>query len=292
MNAARKTVRAYVELARLSNLPTCFSNVLVGCAIGGLTDWSQWQRVMSVTVAIGLMYITGMALNDALDHAIDRKQRPNRPIPSGRISVRGASTFAGICIAIAIALLASLGMAALLLGSVLAITIILYDWLHKKFQPAALLMGCCRGLVYITAAFALAGPIEWTTAVALAGALTVYISIVTFIAQTEVDATSTKRNSLALVLPIVLVLPAVVVRPETWSWAIIAAFPTLTWLILAARLALSRPPNTKNAILTWLSGICLIDAFFLTLLDQPILALGALGCFVLTAIGHRYILGT
>ncbi len=292
MSRARKTIRAYIELARLSNIPTCFSNVLVGCAIGGLTDWSQWRTVLSVTVAIGLMYIAGMALNDALDHIIDRTQRPGRPIPSGRISVHGAYTFAGICIAIAIALLALLGVAALLLGSMLAITIILYNWLHKKFQSAALLMGCCRGLVYITAASAIAWPIDWTIAVTLAGALTVYISIVTFIAQTEVDATSTRRNRLALVLPIVLVLPAVLVRPETWSWAIIAACPTLTWLILAARLALSRPPNTKNAILTWLAGICLIDAFFLTLLDQPILALGALGCFVLTAIGHRYILGT
>ena len=119
-----------------------------------------------------------------------------------------------------------------------------------------------------------------------------YISIVTFIAQGEVDATSAKRNGLAVVLPIVVFLPAIVVRPETWSWAIIAAFPTVTWLILAARHALARPPHTKNAILTWLAGICLVDALYLTLLDQPILALGAVGCFALTAIGHRYILGT
>ena len=74
--------------------------------------------------------------------------------------------------------------------------------------------------------------------------------------------------------------------------AMAVAFPTLTWLILGARHALARPPNTTNAILTWLAGICLVDAFYLTLLDQPILALGAIGCFALTAIGHRYILGT
>ena len=32
---AGRTVRAYVELSRLSNIPTCLTNVLVGCAIGG-----------------------------------------------------------------------------------------------------------------------------------------------------------------------------------------------------------------------------------------------------------------
>ena len=292
MSRARKTIRAYIELARLSNIPTCFSNVLVGCAIGGLADWSQWRTVLSVTVAIGLLYLAGMALNDALDHTIDRKQRPSRPIPSGRISVRRAYAFAAICIAIALMLLAVTSTRSLYAGLVLSITIILYDYLHKKFQPAALLMGCCRGLVYITAAFAIAGPIDWTIAVTMAGALTVYISIVTFIAQAEVDGTPAKRNGLALVLPIVVFLPAIFVRPETWSWAIIAAFPTLTWLILAARRALARPPNTTNAILTWLAGMCLLDAFYLTLLDQPILALGAIACFALTTIGHRHILGT
>ena len=72
MNRARETIRAYIELARLSNIPTCFSNVLVGCAIGGLADWSQWRTVLSVTVAIGLLYVAGMALNDALDELTRR----------------------------------------------------------------------------------------------------------------------------------------------------------------------------------------------------------------------------
>lgn len=292
MSGARKTIGAYVELARLSNIPTCFSNVLVGCAIGGLTDWSQWRTVLSVTVAIGLLYIAGMALNDALDHSIDRKQRPGRPIPSGRISLRLAYVFATICIAVALIVLALTSTQSLYAGLALAITITLYDYLHKRFKSTAILMGCCRGLVYITAAFAIAGPIDWAITVTLAGALTVYISIITFIAQGEVNATPAKRNGLAFVLPIVVLLPVIVVRPETWSWTIIAAFSTLTWLILAARHALARPPSTTSAILTWLAGICLVDALYLTLLDQPNLGLGAIGCFALTTIGHRYILGT
>lgn len=292
MSRVPKSIGAYLELARLSNIPTCWSNVLVGCAIGGLSGWSSWPTIAMMALAISLLYIAGMALNDAADYKVDRQQRPERPIPSGRISLRAAYTFASIALAIGVGLLATQGRAALLLGLLLAVTIIAYDYLHKKFAASIVLMGLCRGLVYLAAAAAVAWPLDWTISLTIAGALTVYIIIITFIAQTEVGSTTSLRRRLGIVLPLVILLPTAFVRPESWTWAIIVAVLAVLWLTLAARHALARPPRTKNAVLTWLSGICLIDAFYLTLFDRPQFAAAAIGCFVLTAIGHRYILGT
>ncbi len=292
MNAARKTVRAYVELARLSNIPTCFSNVLVGCAIGGLSGWSDWKTIAGMTIAIGLLYIAGMALNDAADHTFDRQQRPGRPIPSGRISIRAAYIFTVICMAMAISLIAVMGVPALLLGLVLVVTIIVYDFLHKKIAASVVLMGLCRGLVYLTAAAAIAWPIDWTISLIFAGTVTIYISIVTLIARSEVAPTTGARRWLSITLAFIAFAPAALVHSGTWVRPAATALLVLAWLVLATRHALAQPPRTKNAILNWLSGICLIDAFYLTLLDQPTFAVAALGCFVLTAIGHRYILGT
>ncbi len=292
MNAARKTVRAYVELARLSNIPTCFSNVLVGCAIGGLGGWSEWKTIAGMTIAIGLLYIAGMALNDAVDHTFDRQQRPSRPIPSGRISIRAACIFTVICMALAVSLIALMGVPALLLGLVLVVTIIVYDFLHKKIAASVVLMGLCRGLVYVTAAAAVAWPIDWTISLIFAGTVTIYISIVTLIARSEVAPTAGARRWWSITLPFIALAPAALVHSGTWVQPAATALLVLAWLVLAARHALARPPRTKNAILNWLSGICLIDAFYLTLLEQPTFAVAALGCFVLTAIGHRYILGT
>ncbi len=291
MSRARETIRAYIELARLSNLPTCCSNVLVGCAIGGLTGWSEWKAIAGMTIAIGLMYIAGMALNDAVDHTFDRQQRPGRPIPSGRISIRAACIFTVICMALAISVIALMGAPALLLGLVLAVTIIVYDFLHKKIAASVVLMGLCRGLVYVTAA-AVAWPIDWTISLIFAGTVTIYISIVTLIARSEVAPTTGARRWLSITLVFIALAPAALVHSETWVRPAATALLVLAWLVLAARHALARPPRTKNAILNWLSGICLIDAFYLTLLDQPTFAVAALGCFVVTAIGHRYILGT
>ena len=292
MSWVPKTIGAYLELARLSNIPTCWSNVLVGCAIGGLSGWADWPTIAMMALAISLLYIAGMALNDAADHKVDRQQRSERPIPSGRVSLRAAYIFAGITMATAIGLLTTLGLASLLLGLLLAASIIAYDYLHKKFAASAALMGLCRGLVYLAAAAAVAWPLDWTISLTIAGALTVYITIITFIAQTEVGSTTGLRRRLGIALPLVVLLPTAFVRAESWSWTVVVAVLAVLWLTLAARHALAQPPRTKNAVLTWLSGICLIDAFYLTLLDRPQFAAAALGCFVLTAIGHRYILGT
>src|SRR5262245_63491269 len=50
-----------------------------------LSDWSS--DVCSSDLAAGsLFYSGGMALNDAFDAEIDARERPERPIPSGRVS--------------------------------------------------------------------------------------------------------------------------------------------------------------------------------------------------------------
>lgn len=296
MSRLHQTIRAYTELARISNIPTCISNVLVGCAIAGLGYSPNWQTITLTTIAIALLYIAGMALNDAVDHKIDKQQRPSRPIPSGRITLTAAYTFAFLCFALALAILASVTIPALICGLILATTIILYDYIHKHIAASALLMGACRGLVYITAAAAITWPLDWQTIAILAGAITIYITIVTIIAQNETESETAKsfglRKWLAIALPVVAFAPALAIQPNFWPMSAIAATFLICWLILALRNTITTPPRMKNAILGWLSGICLLDAFYLALLDQPILALVAMACFGLTAIGHRYILGT
>lgn len=300
MISLRKTIHAYAELARLSNIPTCISNVLVGCAIADLGYSPNWPNIIFTTIAIALLYIAGMALNDAVDHKIDKQQRPSRPIPSGRISLTAAYSFSIICFALALAILASISTPALACGSILTATIVLYDLLHKKIAATALLMGVCRGLVYLTAAAALAWPLDWQIIAILAGAMTIYITILTIIAQNETKTDTHPetaksfglRKWLAIALPVVAFAPALAIQPNSWPMSAIAATFLICWLIQALRNAIATPPRMKNAILGWLSGICLLDAFYLALLDQPILSVVALACFGLTAIGHRYILGT
>lgn len=289
MSGAGRTVLAYVELSRLSNIPTCVSNVLVGCAIGGAISW---RTAALSTLGVMLMYVAGMALNDAFDARVDEALRPERPIPSGRISRGAAFAYGAACLALGLATLALLGWAPLAYGGALAVCIVLYDLLHHRLAVSVVLMGACRGLVYPLAGSTVGMTPDWREAVWFSAALAVYVIAFTIIARGEAGEQAGRRRWLSVALPLVVLAPAAIARPETWLWSIIGGLMTIAWLLTAARRVLGRPAGIKPAVLIWLSGICLVDAFYLTLLEEPVAALIALGCFGLTAVGHRYIVGT
>ncbi len=178
-------MRAWLELARVSNLPTCMSNVLVGAAIGGVTCDIAWPAVGVVAVAVMLLYVGGMALNDVVDYRIDLRQRPGRPIPSGRIPVRSAAWAAIVCLAAGAGLTAFAGRPAVWFAVVLVAVIVVYDLLHRRVAASAALMGACRGLVYLTAAAAVCWPLDPAVATILPSAITVYVALVTVLARVE-----------------------------------------------------------------------------------------------------------
>ena len=232
-------MRAWLELARVSNLPTCVSNVLVGAAIGGVTCDIAWPVVGVVMIAVMLFYVGGMTLNDVVDHRIDLRERPGRPIPSGRIPLRAAAVVAFVCLVAGAGLTAFAGRPAVWFGIALAAVIVVYDLVHKRAAASVVLMGACRGLVYLTAAAAVCWPLDWPVATILTAAITVYVALVTVLARAE-----------------------------------------------------AATPRIRVVVLRWLAGISLVDAIFLVLLGRPVLAAVALGCLVVTAWGHRRILGT
>ncbi len=287
----------YLELSRLSNLPTVWTNAMVGFAIGG---WGGRGEVpplcvmTQMTVAVSLLYVAGMALNDVVDARVDRAERPDRPIPSGRVSIVGAVALVAVCMAAGLTLMALLGAWPARLGLVLAATIVLYDAVHKWTGASVLLMGACRGLVYPTAAAAIAWPVDPVVTWTLAGAMASYIVVLTFVARREAGPGNVRRRALWPLLPITALGPVVVLGAPDGAWPAVVAAGVIAagWLVFASRHLWARPPRMKCAVLGWLSGICLVDALFLVLLDQPGLAGAAAACFVLTAIGHRYILGT
>jgi 4-hydroxybenzoate polyprenyltransferase len=294
-SSVKRTLLAYIELSRLSNAPTVVSNVLVGAAIGmvGVNGPLPWPTIVGMSIAILLLYIGGMALNDVVDAEIDARERPERPIPSRRITRKAACGFACASIIAGAAVPFLYSMAAGLLALALAACIVLYDSLHKRFAPSLILMGVCRGLVYLTVAAAVAWPLKWPCAVPLAVALAIYIVLVTLIARSEAHeriGPFTLRFSVLLIAA--ALAPALWVVPAAWPPAIVAAFILIAWLGMMQRHLLLRPPRVRSAVMGYLAGVCLLDAYLLTLLDQPSLALIAVACFIITTAGHYFVAGT
>src|SRR6185295_9438522 len=80
-----------LKLGRVSNLPTVWTNVLAGTVLAA--DTVQGWRFAVVLLAMSLLYVGGMYLNDYFDRAIDAAERPSRPIPAGEISAAAVAAF-------------------------------------------------------------------------------------------------------------------------------------------------------------------------------------------------------
>ncbi|MEM7813158.1 MAG: UbiA family prenyltransferase [Planctomycetota bacterium] len=164
------------------------------------------------------LYLSGMAFNDVADRNRDATERPDRPLPSGRVPVVGAVLlaaslwFAGITAAY---------LAASVVGAVavpLASVILLYDFGLKRTPFGPIAMGLCRtlnvflGAVTYTDAWVGDGGAVWGYAVVLG----LYVAAVTAAARFETTRV-----------------------PRLWAWAMVAA--TVAMLVCLAVLAGTRP---------------------------------------------------
>ena len=172
--------RAYLLLARVSNLPTVWTNVVAGAVLSGAS--LEWMPLAGLSAAVSLLYVAGMFLNDAFDHRIDAAVRPERPLPAGDISLFEASALGAALLAAGTAALWWAGPTSTLIwGATLAAAIVYYDYHHKQAVFGPLIMGICRGLVYCVAASALGS----VSPAVLAGAavITAYVIGLTVVAK-------------------------------------------------------------------------------------------------------------
>lgn len=287
---------AYMQLARLSNIPTVFSNVLVGVAVAAGPGPFPWYAVGLSILVSSLLYVGGMALNDLLDRHIDAEERPQRPIPSGAVSVLEVRLFTAFCFVTPVAMIATLVPKALPFVLALVTAIVLYDVLHKKWFGSLFFMGLCRSFVYLLAASVTWNTVEATSHVGgvsiFAVLIALYIVGLTIVAQKEVSGGLGYRRGLAVAMIFLPFLAFVLVPPRDIVWTVPAGFILVIWLARSAQFLRMDPPKVVPAVLGWLAGISLLDAFFLTLTPRPELALAALACFAATVVGHRRIAGT
>ena len=81
---------AWLQLLRLPNVFTAVADVMMGYLVthGDLQPPLQFALLVAASC---LLYLSGMVLNDVFDAEVDARERPERPIPSGRVSLRAAT---------------------------------------------------------------------------------------------------------------------------------------------------------------------------------------------------------
>ena len=242
MNENRRSrLLAWWQLLRIGNAPTAATNVVAGF----LLVQGQWRPVSPLLLLIAasvLLYEAGMVLNDVFDRRQDAAERPERPIPSGRISPGRAMIVGwlllagGLVCAWTVSLITEQWTSAAM-GLGLAASIVGYDVGLKRHWFGPLVMGCCRGLNVLLGAsvgLSLQFPLQQSAVQLFAVGVGVYATGLTWFARQEA-ATSRRRDlsfaGAAMLGGIVLMalLPAVGelrISTTVWIalWAVLIGF--------------------------------------------------------------------
>lgn len=225
------TFRSYLELMRLPNVFTAMADVTMGFLfVKPLTSpWEPWQDSWTLAlllVASSLLYIGGVVLNDVFDLDLDRTERPERPLPSGRVSLWGARWLGWKFLILGMLL----GIGAVSVGTgggfftghfgsgavapLLAACILIYDAWLKRTPIGPVAMGGCRMLNVLLGMSALGVrlPIDcWL----VAGGIGVYVAGVTWFARREAETSS--RLQLALSTIVMALGIAMLAAFPSWS---------------------------------------------------------------------------
>ncbi|MEE2908262.1 MAG: UbiA family prenyltransferase [Planctomycetota bacterium] len=278
--------RAWLDLLRVSNIPTCLSNVLVGWAIGGAPD--RIGTLIWIAGVICIIYLAGMVLNDVADAPWDRRHRPDRPIPRGIIRRSTAGIVGGVLLFGATGVTVLLGPAVFTATAVLAALVLVYDAAHRVWPVAILGMALCRAMVYLVVAIAAT---EAPPSAALLGsmlALGLWTAGLTLIARRESEGQAMRWPLILLVLAVPIAL---------WIGGGNLPLILLTGILLLLQILwiatkLLQPTGVVPAVLASIAGISLLDAFILGILNVPLYAVIAVCCFVVVTIVHRPLPGT
>lgn len=283
---------AALQLGRVSNLPTVWTNTLAGVVLAGGSVGDV--RTPLLILALSLCYEGGMFLNDAFDIGFDARHRPERPIPAGQVAASTVFVAGFGMLAAGMAVLAWVGYCTaagtgwrpVAAGSALVAAIVFYDWYHKGNPLSPVVMGLCRMLVYVTAGYAItAGP---PGRLFVAGLLLLsYLVGLTYIAKQE------HLGRVANLWPLLfLALPVLWGAQESLGDVIVAGpwLLFLAWVLFALSfLKRRRPGDVPRAVGSLLAGICLWDALVIAAAGEPAAAALALASFALTLMLQRFV---
>jgi 4-hydroxybenzoate polyprenyltransferase len=254
-------LRAFLQLLRPANVATALADVLAGFALAGLGNRAALPWLLLATAAL---YAGGIVLNDVFDRDLDRRERPERPIPSGRIAVTHAAVLGAGLLALGVMAAGMANATALLVAMAIAGCVLLYDaWGKRHVAVAPLNMAMCRALNLLLGAAAVPAvlPNVWT----IAAVPLLYIYAVTAISRGEVHGGSsrTATSALLILLAALAALSLIASRAGDRALPALVLVAALAWRVVPAFLAARRRPEPaaiRSAVKRGVLSLVLLDA--------------------------------
>ena len=254
-------LRGVLELLRPANVATALADVLAGFAVGGLRNGRTLPWLLLATACL---YAGGVVLNDVFDRHIDRAERPERPIPSGRVPLALAAGIGATLLVLGVAAAAAANGAAGRVALAIAACVLLYDAWGKRYAAVAPInMGLCRALNLLLGMAASPEALRRAWPLALIPLL--YIGGVTALSRGEVHGGSRQTATFALISLSAALIALVVVALRSGDRLLPAVLlaAVVIWRVLPPFLAAWRAPQPgtiRAAVRRGVLSLVLVDA--------------------------------
>lgn len=273
--------RALLQLLRPANVVTAAADVLAGAAAAG-SHIQPW-----LIASTCCLYGGGIVLNDFFDRNLDAVERPERPIPSGRIGATSASTIGFILLGAGIAFASLANAAACLIAIAISCSVLLYDiWgKHQKFF-GPVNMGACRALNLLLGIATV--PAAIATRLPLALLPLVHIAAVTGVSRGEVRGG--KREVALISLAAICAVVASLTIIGIHSLLALAIVALLAWRVIPPFWRAYRepvPPLIRKAVRAGVLSLVLLNAAIAASFSNVLYSLIILGIAVLAALLAR-----
>jgi 4-hydroxybenzoate polyprenyltransferase len=267
---------ALSQLLRLPNVFTAWADIFLAAIVIGIWP-DRIIPFLFLLLASTCLYWSGMVWNDYFDVEQDRRERPFRPLPSGKIRL-GSAAGIGTCLLVGGVACAALSgpnglhLGALIIASVLAVNILLYDAWLKRTWAGPIAMGSCRFL-NVLLGFSLVDIEGWGVLLALV--VGIYIAGVTWFARKEAGASNPKLllGAAGVMLAGLLLSVAVPGAADAAGWPhntsalfpyLVAALGFTVGFPVARAIENPSPARVQAAVKQAVLGLILLDAVLAT----------------------------
>lgn len=261
---------AYLTLMRPANIVTAVADILAGAAIGGIVLFSlsnvQITHALLLIISTIGLYGGGVVLNDYFDADLDQIERPERPIPSGKISKLHAFIFGFSLLTIGVI---SASFVSIMSGQI-ALYVVFFVLIYDKYAKhnvlmGPLFMGLCRGGNLLLGISINSNALQsyWFMAIIPV----VFIAAITLTSQGEVKGSNRVNLILALTMDFIVagfliglgiynVISLMYLLPFLLLWTFINAKAKLQAIVD------NRPENIKKAVKSGVISLIPLDASY------------------------------
>jgi hypothetical protein len=260
-------IKEYLLLIRLPNVFTTPSNILAGYFAAVAVAEANGAHLIALMFSSGLLYIAGIVLNDYFDIEIDKRERPSRPLPSGKISKMYALGIAIVALLIANTIALLVSPVSLAVSLALTFAIIAYDYHLKHSVLGPFAMGSTRFLNVIFGASPVLLYIDNHSLAILgtaAASLFFYVSSITLLSKKEVG--NERPNSTLVFLIVFGIISTIftlgMLLQLEWTFLLNLSIFAAVMIITFRQYLAKKEPFVQKAIRNMVISIIILDSVF------------------------------